>query len=239
MSSNNQLKVKNWYNKSYKSLGLSAQRLYPNEELLRFMGRNFFHLNYEKRKKIKILELGSGSCANLWMIAKEGFEAHGVDISTESIKLGKQMLSHWQTKAKIKQASMTSLPHKNSTFDCVIDIYGSCCLDEKDFIKTLKETRRILKNKGKFFLFTLGKNSDEFINHSPSKLIDKSTLDKVKRPGSPHFGNNYPLRFIHRDELQRAMKDNKFKIKYFETNNRSYSNLKENIELISIEAIKL
>jgi ubiquinone/menaquinone biosynthesis C-methylase UbiE len=239
MSEKNQNNVKNWYNRDYKLYGLKAQRFYPNEELLRFMGRNYFKYSFNTRKNIKILELGSGSCANLWMISKEGFDAYGVDISVESIKLGQEMLNHWKTDAHLKRASMTSLPYKKNYFDSVIDIYGSCCLNEKDFIKCLKETHRVLKKGGKFFCFTLGKNSHEFINHSPSKLIDKSTLSNIKRLGSPHYGNNYPLRYIHADEVKSIIKKNNFEIKYLETNNRTYSNRSENIELISLEAIKL
>ena len=239
MSKLSQNKVQKWYDKDYKLHGFKAQRFYPNEELLRFMGRNYFQYKKEVRKNIKILELGCGSCANLWMISKEGFDAYGVDISGESIKLGKEMLNYWKTNANLKKASITSLPYKKNYFDVVIDIYGTCCLTEKDFFKCLKETHRVLKKDGKFFSFTLGKNSDEFINHSPSKLIDKSTLADVKRIGSPHFGNNYPLRYIHRDEVKNIMKKYNFKIKYLETNNRTYFNRSENIEFISIEAIKI
>jgi len=35
-------KIKDWYDKSYKEHGFKAQRKYPNEELLRFLGVNFF-----------------------------------------------------------------------------------------------------------------------------------------------------------------------------------------------------
>ncbi len=230
-------KTKDWYNKDYKKLGLSAQRLYPNEELLRFMGRNLFMMDSSKRKKIKVLELGSGSCANLWMISKEGFDAYGIDISRESILLGKKMLKHWGVKAKLKEGSITNLPYKDNYFDVVIDVYGTCCLNEKDFDKTLSEIARVLKKAGLFFTFTLGKLSDEFKNYKPSKLIDKSTLNKISRPGSPHFGNNYPLRYIHSKELKIDLVRKGFKVKYLERNTRSYFNSKEIIEFITAEAL--
>ena len=68
--------VEKWYEESYKSRGFKAQRRYPNEELLRFLGVNFSNNDVESRKKIKVLEVGCGSCANLWMVAKEGFDAY-------------------------------------------------------------------------------------------------------------------------------------------------------------------
>ena len=81
--------VKDFFNTSYEKLGFNEQRRYTNEELCRFMGRNFFSVSHEKRKDIKILETGCGSGANLWMITKEGFSTYGIDISQESLHLCK------------------------------------------------------------------------------------------------------------------------------------------------------
>jgi len=82
---------KNWYNNSYKKLGFNAQRLYPNEEFLRFMGRHFFSkIPKEERANIKLLEVGCRSCSNLWMTSKEGLNSYGIDLSEESLILGKK-----------------------------------------------------------------------------------------------------------------------------------------------------
>ena len=48
--------VKNWYEESYKNIGIKAQRRYPNEELLRFLGVNFFDRDIKDRSDIKVLE---------------------------------------------------------------------------------------------------------------------------------------------------------------------------------------
>ena len=49
--------VKKWYEESYKKSGFKAQRHYPNEELLRFLGVNFFNkIDKNNRKEVKILE---------------------------------------------------------------------------------------------------------------------------------------------------------------------------------------
>ena len=56
--------AKNWYEKDYKEKGMDSQRRYPNEEFVRFIGRNYFTLSKHKRKKIKILETGCGTCGN-------------------------------------------------------------------------------------------------------------------------------------------------------------------------------
>jgi methylase of polypeptide subunit release factors len=87
--------AKIFYDKTYSEKGFSAQRRYPNEELCRFVGRHFHHLSHEEKKKIKALETGCGSGANLWMLAKEGFETHGLDLSGASLKLAQEMLASY------------------------------------------------------------------------------------------------------------------------------------------------
>ena len=90
-------KTKQWYDASYTAEGFKAQRLYPNEELLRFLGRHFFNsVPKDERKTIRVLELGCGSGANLWMISKEGFDTYGIDISNSAISLASKMLAHQQ-----------------------------------------------------------------------------------------------------------------------------------------------
>ena len=78
---------KEWYDHSYQHDGLKAQRLYPNEELLRFFGRHYFPLPREQRHSIRVLEAGCGAGPNLWMIAREGFDAHGVELSPAAVDL--------------------------------------------------------------------------------------------------------------------------------------------------------
>jgi ubiquinone/menaquinone biosynthesis C-methylase UbiE len=121
---------KSWYDQSYGDYGFAAQRRYPNEELLRFFGRHFFSLPFLRRKAIRVLETGCGSGANLWMIAREGFDAHGIDLSFAGIKLCEQMLSQWQTSATLKVADMTAIPYSDSSFHAVVDVFSSYCLNE-------------------------------------------------------------------------------------------------------------
>ena len=48
--------VLKYYESGYKKQGADNQRKYPNEELCRFMGRHFFHLNKKSRAKKFFLE---------------------------------------------------------------------------------------------------------------------------------------------------------------------------------------
>ena len=62
------------YQTTYKNDGFRTQRMYPNEEMCRFMGRRYFSTERSERANISILEVGCGSGANLWMLAREGFD---------------------------------------------------------------------------------------------------------------------------------------------------------------------
>ncbi len=230
--------VKDWYNNNYKTEGFKAQRLFPNEELLRFFGRNLFSIPKEERKKIKILETGCGSCANLWMSAHEGYDTYGLDLSEESLKLGKMRLDYWNTSANLICASMTNIPLENSSMDIVFDIFSSNCLNLEDYQKFLSEVHRILKPNGLFFTYTPTIESDAYKNHAPATLVDKRTLNGIYRNNSPFTNNHYPFRFDDLKELEKMHKDAGFIYKYRETITRTYNDMTENFQHVSIELIR-
>ena len=113
-------RTKTFYDNAFRTSGFAA----PNEELLRFFGIYYFTLTSEARRQVRVLEAGCGSGANLWMIAREGFEAHGIDLSAEGLALCNQMLSKWGTVANLKQGNMAALDD-DGFFDVVIDVFSS------------------------------------------------------------------------------------------------------------------
>ena len=67
------------------------------------MASRFFKLSDQKKKEIRVLELGCGSGANLWMMAKEGLQVHGLDASSTALKLAKQHIEDkWGISAELK-----------------------------------------------------------------------------------------------------------------------------------------
>lgn len=237
---NNEI-CRQWYERSYLAKGFAAQRLYPNEEFLRFMGNNFFLVPFKDRKKVKFLELGCGSCANLWMLAKEGFGTWGIDISEEAIKLGKEMLKHWGVGGQVRlyKGDMANPPFRNNFFDVVFDILSIHCLNIDSFKNCLHEVRRILKHNGYFFSYAISTNSDAFRNFKPAKKINAFTLDGIKRKNSPYYGNNYPTRFISPESYKKLLTEMGFKVVYLETISRTSRHMKEKFEYISIIGKKI
>lgn len=225
-----------YYESDYRERGFSAQRMYPNEELLRFMGSYYFQLPWEQRRKLRALEVGCGSGANLWMIAREGFEAYGLDLSDEALKLCYQMLEKWACIASLKQGNMTSIPYDHSFFHLVVDVFSAYCMTEREFEHFLDEVTRVLKPGGRFFSYTPSKNSDAFRNPGPARFIDASTLDGIRRETSPYYGQDYPCRFIAPEEFAAKLEARGFKVLRNERIGRTYRNMAEYFEFVSMHA---
>lgn len=227
-----------WYQKSYEQAGLSAQRRYPNEELLKFLGRRLFPIPVAERADIQVLELGSGSCANLWMVAREGFSAHGIDLAPEAADLGAQMLASWGTSANLETGSMDDLPWPDESFHVVIDVFSANCLDSTSFAKCLREITRVLKSGGIFFTHTPSKRSDDFLYPGPSAMIDSNTLSGIHRDDAVFAGNHYPFRFSHPRELTQQLNEVGLTVEYMETLSRTYNSGQDHFEFIIAEASK-
>lgn len=231
--------VKEWYEKSYKGSGFKAQRRYPNEELLRFFGVHFFdNLLNISRKETKVLELGCGSCANLWMIAKEGFDAYGLDLSEESLVLGKKMLDNWNVKAELKQGSFLDLPYEDDSFDVIVDVFSINCVPHSEFSIAINELHRVLKKGGLFFSYTPGQRSSAFNDYLPANKIDEYTLSGIYRESSPFAGNHYPFHFWNKPDYEKTLTKEGLSVEYMESVVRSYSKGGESFEHIVVHARK-
>jgi SAM-dependent methyltransferase len=122
---------------------------YPPEELVRFVSRNFG--NSRDKSNIKILEIGSGTGANLWYMAREGFNVSGIDGSRVGVKRADKILKENGLKAKIVVSDAVSLPFDDGVFDCVIDNECIYANSYKDSLKIMEETYRVLRDNGKFY----------------------------------------------------------------------------------------
>ena len=226
--------TKKIYQFGYKNKKSSIERKYPNEELCRFFGRNFFSIKSNLRKKKKILETGCGMSNNLWMISQEGFSTYGIDISEEAIKLSKELFKKKKLKGNFKVGDFTHTNYKNNFFDCVADVFSSCSLNKNQGEKYIKEVKRILNKEGKFFSYFPSKKSDMF-RFKPQKIFDKDTIMCLKKSAYP----NLPLRFMTITQYCNLLKKNNFRINYKEQLMRTYFSGKEKFYFLVIEASKL
>jgi len=175
------------FDRQYLSKGLSAQRSYPNESLIQFLAGRYFRLAMSDRKSIRILEVGCGSGANLWMMAKEGFVTHGMDSSAKGLDLARQHLGEkWGVTADLRQGSFTELSYENDHFNAVVDVVSLQHLNLKDSRLALSEIARVLKPGGAFFSYRLSDASVKY-QSSGGNWIDAVTVDNIADPSMPLF----------------------------------------------------
>ena len=138
------------WNSNWEEIFKNSQRgKYPPEELIRFIARRYYH--EPDRKSLKILEVGCGSGANIWYLAREGFAVYGIDGSKTAIHQANLRLDTENLNAELTVGDIINLPYKKDFFDCIIDvecIYANTLADSKNIIE---EIYRVLKPGGNFF----------------------------------------------------------------------------------------
>lgn len=130
---------------------------YPGEDVIRFVAGNFFRV--PDRSKVRLLEVGCGSGANLWFMAREGFSVHGVDGSPSAVRLARERLDHecagWsQTDGQVQVSDMASLPYPDGSFDAVLDVVAACYSPLPQARKSYAELARVTRPGGKLFMRT-------------------------------------------------------------------------------------
>lgn len=152
-------RICNSFDKLYLERGIASQRRYPNESLISFIAAHYFSLSPIERSECRILELGCGSGANIWMLAREGFDTWGLDLSPVGIDLCKQVITSWGTQAHLDVGDMTKLPYPNCYFDVIVDVVSMQHLTLSQHHAAIAEIHRCLKPSGRFFSYHLGTGS--------------------------------------------------------------------------------
>ena len=213
----------NVFDQQYLSKGLSAQRRYPNESLIQFLASRYFRMAKPDRKSIRLLEVGCGSGANLWMMAKEGFDTYGMDSSAKALELSRQHLQDkWGVEADLRQGSFTQLPYEDDYFDAVVDVVSLQHINLEDSRPTLREISRVLKPEGAFFSYRLSDHSVMYEN-SGGRRIDAATVDNIADVSMP-LANNGPTTFWSPALVRLMYYEAGLKVEAIERVGRTYSN---------------
>ena len=88
-------KVNTW--ETIYSKNKNYRTLYPYDEVV-----TFIYQNKEKKRNIKILELGCGTGNNVIFFSEIGFDVYGIDMSKTAIDYCKKRLKEKNLKADIK-----------------------------------------------------------------------------------------------------------------------------------------
>jgi SAM-dependent methyltransferase len=137
---------------------------YPALAVVRFIARNFYSHSLSDRKNIKILEVGSGTGANLWFCAREGFSVYALDGSKNAVermndrfhidKLDGQLI-----KSLVGDYHDTLDSIENNSIDAVIDVESLCCNKYSRTKSTIEKVFTKLKVGGKFLSVTFSDGS--------------------------------------------------------------------------------
>jgi len=103
------------------------------------------------RKKIRLLDLGSGPGAHTWFMAREGFPVACVDGSARAISQLRDRLKGEGLEAESMAGDYLALPWGDEVFDGVIDSVSLCHNRFEDSKLAVHEVHRVLKPGGQFF----------------------------------------------------------------------------------------
>lgn len=225
--------VKNSFDKLYLERGIASQRRYPNESLISFMAAHFFSLSQMERSECRILELGCGSGANIWMLAREGFDTWGLDLSPTGIDLCNQVVASWNTHAHLDVGDMTELPYPHGYFDAIVDVVSMQHLTLTQHNTTIDEIYRCLKPGGRVFSYHLGKGSS-VCQSSAVEWYDEISIADIPA-GYPLAGNGITS-FLDTPVIRNLYK--RFRFLEIETIHRTYAESDNNVEYLMISAQK-
>lgn len=231
------IKVENLvFEDQYKKSGFQSQRRYPNEALIQFLAKHFFHLSKAKRRRVRILEIGCGSGANLWMMAQEGFSVYGLDVAPTALRLCRKMLKQRHVAASLALGSMTSLPYGDDFFDAIVDVTSLQHTSVAGHRKVLQEVMRCLKKGGLFFSWHLGARSVSFLK-SGGKAIDRFTVDNVRNRRVP-LSNSGLTCFLSAAAATSLLRIAGFSDIVIDKYTRTYQGMSQLVEYLNMIAIK-
>lgn len=127
---------------------------YPGESLIQFIARNFYK---KVRKNLFLLEIGCGPGANIWYMAREGFQVTGIDGSKTAIDIAKERLHKEDLQANLVVGDIVKLPFDENSFDGVVDNECLYANNETNTVLILSEINRVLKPDGLFYSRTFSK----------------------------------------------------------------------------------
>jgi cyclopropane fatty-acyl-phospholipid synthase-like methyltransferase len=180
------------------------------------------------------LEVGCGQGANLWFLAKEGFDVYGVDISPSAIKKTDENLKeNWNIEnVTLDVQNIVNLNFGKTKFDVIIDIGTIVCLPYKDHSNIYDKIYHLLKDGGKFWGFQLAEGT---WGQSSGKTVDYKTVENIKE--GPLVGKG-TVCMISDDDVLTLLKNAGFKNIDIEKYTRTYENQTKKVVDWIIECTK-
>ena len=138
-----------------------------------------------KLEKVKrVLDLGCGIGRHVILMAGNGFETYGIDLSQAGIEQCRQQLATGKLNADLTLGEIRALPYDDGFFDFVMAwnvIYHSRRKDMRDVIK---EIHRVLRVGGLFYLTLISKKSPWYGNGNE---VETDTFENAEKEDGSHL----------------------------------------------------
>jgi len=146
---------------------------YPGENLIQFVARNFYRRD---RKNTSLLEIGCGPGANIWYMAREGFNVFGIDGSKTAVNIAMDKLKKENLNASLKVGDIINLPYENNFFDGVIDNECLYANNEENAKLIVNEINRVMKKDGLFYSRTF--SDDMYIGQELNENLEYTNINE-------------------------------------------------------------
>lgn len=127
---------------------------YPGEDVVRFVARNFY--GAPDRASVRLLEVGCGTGANLWYMAREGFCVHGIDAAPTGVRIARERLdlecAGWRERGgRVDVGGIIQLDYPDGYFDGVLDVVAICYSGDDAARAIYAELARVTRPGGRLF----------------------------------------------------------------------------------------
>lgn len=174
---------------------------YPGEDIVRFVARNFY--KSPVRADVKLLEIGCGPGANLWFMAREGFNVTGIDGSPTAIERANKRLNaevpEWN--GAVEVGDMINLPYADEEFEAVLDIEATSTNSFENTQKIFVEAARVLKPNGLMYIRTFATGT----------WGDKTGIElghNTYKPSEGPMSNQGLTRFTDKEDIEQLLPNN-------------------------------
>lgn len=173
----------NIWDKEYRDPKLVTKKDGPQKDTLRFLKflKKEYGYNIEGRT---ILDLGCGTGRNANYLADIGNNVIGIEISKIALNIAKERAKELNLVVDYRLGDIgEEYELKDDSIDLVLDVTSSNSLNEKGREVYLKETHRVLKTSGYFFVRALAKDGNKnvknLLKNSPGKEYDTYVMKEI------------------------------------------------------------
>jgi ubiquinone/menaquinone biosynthesis C-methylase UbiE len=172
---------------------------YPPEHVIRFVARRFYKV--PDRRQIKLLDLGAGTGACTWFMAREGFDVSSIEGSPTAVRQAQERFAREGLTGDMRVGDFIQLPWPDHSFDAIVENGALCCNTFENCKRVITEVLRVLKPGGHFLSANLSNETWGFstaeksgrnectvfhegalVNRGFVLLMDKEQIDELYAP---------------------------------------------------------